>query len=448
MTKAKWLLRKRPRRFKVSNPKATYAVIIIMGGDGDLSPMIAADLKEMVEGFREEVSVLLLIDMPGVTGAVVAETTPTGIRNLDQFKELSTGDPRALAAFLARALVSYSSKTRLALGFWGHGQGVHGDNDSGEVLLPAALLRKLLPQRPRPPRRRARGVSVQGMLPDETSRDILTNREARSALAVAFARAERKRPIDMIFSDTCLNGSVEVYTELREFAKAIVASSFPVAGTGWDYRTWLEQTATDKPASAQEWALMAVKCFEERYPIFRDLPPKYHEHQIAAFSTCPDLVKAFGRVVKALMAMEQKPANLLLGEAVAQAGEHHIRHATTLDMQQLVQRLHDLAEGGPVKEACSSFLEAFSEAQIGISAQPYEDFPLGGLTIWVPIAAWHDQAGVGQYYRKLEFAKKTKWLKCLKQVFSELTHLRYMEQPWPHASAPPWARGRGPLPES
>ena len=90
MSKAEWLLRKRPRRFKVSNPKATYAVIIIIAGDGNLSSMAALDIQEMVKGFHEDVSVLLLVDFPGVSGAMVAETTPTGLRNLDQIKELST----------------------------------------------------------------------------------------------------------------------------------------------------------------------------------------------------------------------------------------------------------------------------------------------------------------------------------------------------------------------
>ena len=426
MSKAEWLLRKRPRRFKVSNPKATYAVIIIIAGDGNLSSMAALDIQEMVKGFHEDVSVLLLVDFPGVSGAMVAETTPTGLRNLDQIKELSTGDPRALAAFLARALVSYSPKTRIALGFWGHGQGVHGDNDPGEVLLPAALLRKLVPQRqPRRRRRRAGGVNAQGMLPDETSQDILTNREARSALAVAFARAERKGPVDMIFSDTCLNGAVEVFTELREFAQAVVASPFSVPGYGWHYKLFVDWTASQRPAKAQEWALLAVKLYGAMCPAMDGPHQHLRERQVAAFSTQPDLVKAFAQVVKALMAMEQKAAQHLVSKAVAQAGRHPIRYDTTLDMQQLVQGLQDLAEDDSLKKACAGFLTVFGEAQIAVSDQPYADFPLGGLSIWVPVAAGRDRFGVGQYYRKLEFAKKTKWLKCLKQIFPD--HLCFIE---------------------
>lgn len=422
MSKAEWLLSEKPQSFKVSNPKATYAVIIIMAGDSNLAPMVALDLKEMSEGFSEDISVLLLINIPSLSGVVV-ETTSTSFRALDHFHQLSMGDPRAIANFLARALVSYSSYTRFALGFWGHSRGVKGGNDPGEILLPAALLKKLIARRPQRRRRQATGASAQGLLPDATPIDTLTNREARSALAVAFARARRKEPIDMIFSDRCLDGSVEVYTELREFTQTVVASSFPIPGTGWDYRLWLQQTASKRPLNAQDWALIAVQCYGETYP-----PRMAGEspRQLAAFSTSSDLIRAFGRVVKALMDMEQEPAFLLLQDAISGAMEQRIRFYTTLDLQQLVGQLHDLAEAGLVKEACSSFLVVFSEVQIGITAQPYEDFPLGGLTIWVPVALWHDPEGVGQYYRKLEFVKKTKWLQCLKKLFLEHTHLGSM----------------------
>ena len=422
MSKAEWLLSEKPPRFEVANPKATYAVVIIMDGDSNLAPMVPLDIQEMVEGFSEDISVLLLVNIPGMAGAVV-ETIPTSFRVLDQLNQFSMGDPRALAAFLARALVSYSSETRFALGFWGHSSGVKGDNDPGEILLPAALLRKLITRRPQRHPRRAKRVSAQELLSDATSIDTLTNREARSALAVAFARAGRKEPIDMIFSDRCLDGSVEVYTELREFTKTVVASSFIVPSTGWDYRIWLQQTASKKPPSAQDWALIAVQAFGETYaPRVPGRPPC----QLAAFSTSSDIVRAFGRVVKALMGMEREPAYLLLQLAISRAMERRIRYYTVLDLQQLVQKLHALAEAGPVKDACSSFLVVFSEAQIGITAQPFEDFPLGGLTLWVPVVLFHDPAGVGQYYRKLEFAKKTKWLKCLKQLFLEHTHLQVM----------------------
>lgn len=219
----------------------------------------------------------------------------------------------------------------------------------------------------------------------------------------------------MVFSDTCLNGSVEVYTELRGFTQAVVASSFLVDGRGWDYRNWMQRTDREMPTSAQEWAQGAVSAYEETYPQRSGSDVR----QLAAFSTSGgDLVKAFGKVVKALLTLKPKPAKLLLKTAIAQTEK--IEEVSNLDLRQLVCHLLDLAKDhAAVSEACSAFLLVFDEAQIGISEQPYGDYPLGGLTIWCPIGD-KDQAGVGAYYPKLEFAKKTKWLKCLKQVFPEV----------------------------
>jgi len=263
------------------------------------------------------------------------------------------------------------------------------------------------------------------MLPDETSQDVLTNREAGSALAVAFARAGRKEPIDMIFSDTCLNGAVEVFAELQEFAQVIVASPFSVPGHGWQYELFIEWTASEKPVTSQDWALLAVKLYGAMYPSIDGDIQRLRERQLAAFSTKPDLVKAFAKVVKALMAMEPKAANALMTEATIRRAEQVYGNETSLDIRQLVRWLHELTESSSLKEVCSSFLAVFDKALVGVSGQPYQDFPMSGLSIWVP-TVWSDSAGVGGYYSKLLFAKKTKWLQCLKHVFPERAFLQAM----------------------
>ncbi len=398
------MLAHRPRRFKVSNPKAAYAVVIIVGGDSDLAKQMAPDISEMVQGHDDRISVLLLLALPGVTGAVVAETGPTGIRVLDQLNRVSTGDPQALSAFLARALVSYSRETRFALGFWGHGQGVYGDHDAREILLPAALIRQALPRRPR--RRRRRGINAMGMLPSKTSGDILTNREARSALAAAFARAERSEPMDIIFSDTCLNGSVEVYTELREFALAVIASSLLVSGDGWNYTYWLQTTARKMPANAEEWSRCALAAYSVEYP-----EGGARRAQLAAFSTEVDLVKSFAKIVKALLEMDKDQSLALL--AAAGCAVPPIHYQSNLDLRYLVMNLMARTEpDSTLHKACSAFIDSYFEALIGLSHDG--DIKLGGLTIWCPLDG--DPQRVDRYYGKLQFAKKTKWFQLLKKM--------------------------------
>lgn len=405
----RWLLRHRPRPFKVKGRKAPFAVVMVMGGDSDLAEQMAPDVNEMSAGVSERVSVLLLIDLPGPSGGVVAEVTPGGIRPLAKMDEFSTGDPRVLADFFARALVSYPPKTRFALGFWGHGNGVFADEDPNEMVLPAALLKMPRPERPPRRRRRTGGVGALSMLPDSHAGDVLTNREARSALGAAFARAGRTTPVDMIFSDTCLNGSVEVFTELRQFTRTVVASSLLVPGTGWNYKFWLEKLNERKPADAKEWAEQAVEAFETAYP-----QVGFEVAQLAAYSTdaAHDLVKAFGKVVKALSEMKESRRRLLRQAANLVQSVHYREN---LDLEQLVDRLEYVSErGSPLRQACGACLRVLREALVAISSSPEGGEELSGLTIWCPIRG--DQMKVGKTYPKLEFAKKTKWLKLLKDI--------------------------------
>lgn len=403
-----WLLTQRPRKFKVATRKVPFAVVMVVAGDSDLAPQVKADLDELVAGASDQVSVLLLVDLPGDTGAAIVEVTPRGIRPIAQETEICTGDPLVLANFFSRALVSYSKATRFALGFWGHGKGVFADDDPNEMVLPAALLEYPIPGSRPARRRRSGGVSAMGMLPDETSGGILTNREARSALAVAFARAERTERVDMIFSDTCLNGSVEVFTELRDFTEVVVASSLLVPAGGWNYKFWLEMTKERKPATARAWAELAVEAFETAHPQWGDFP----KAQLAAFATQgPDLVKAFAKLVKALS--ETSGRRQLLGFAANRV--QSIQYRENLDLEQLVLRLRDLAEkDGPLHQACRAFLEVFRESLVAISAAPEDGEDLSGLTVWCPIKG--DLKKVSRYYPRLTFNKKTKWLKLLRDL--------------------------------
>src|SRR5690606_4486047 len=114
-------------------------------------------------------------------------------------------------------------------------------------------------------RRRGKSVLSRSMMPDMTSENALTNREASSALAVAFSRVGRTEKVDMVFFDACLCGSVEVFTEVRPFAETVVASALLVPGGGWQYAYWLKATEREQPKDAATWAYLAVGTFGSAY---------------------------------------------------------------------------------------------------------------------------------------------------------------------------------------
>ncbi len=298
-----WKFGVEPEPYGVRFREAKFAVVLVMAGDGDLGPQLYSDFYEMCQAVSEDVAVLALVDRPGDGVARVTQMLPQMADPVFNLEEICKGDPRPLADFLARALVSFTPETRFAIGFWGHGTGAFGDLDHEEIVLrrelrfgelggPIVAEGALVERATRVPR-----ALFRSMLPDMTSENVLTNREASSALTVAFSRAGRSEPVDILFFDTCLNGSVEVFAELRGFAKAFVASSIPIPGSGWRYDTWLKMTAEAMPKTPEKWAELAVKSYEEAYDQRVCEDPAH----LVATSTGVDFLEPLGRLFRALV---------------------------------------------------------------------------------------------------------------------------------------------------
>ena len=410
-----WKLGVEPEGFEVERRDSEFAVLMMMAGDGDLARELQPDIDEMLKGAAGEIGVLALVDTPGETGVRVVEIRSDGFYELEGWPEISTGDPRPLADFLARGLVSFSKETRFAIGFWGHGSGVFGDYDTQERVIdrefrfgplgepiPAEAAFKVVLE--------PKEALSRSMMPDMTSENSLTNREASSALAVAFSRAKRTRKVDMVFFDTCLNGSVEVFTEVRPFAEAVVASQLPIPGTGWHYGYWLYGTRKEKPKDFRVWADVAVSAYDAAYDQKNGAPPA----QLMAFSTDPELdfVAAFGDLVKAL---DERDCLSLVGKSAPLVQAIH--YGENVDFCQLVEKILELADDEELKALASRFLEVYREAVIVMSTPPPSGERLSGMTLWCPYLG--DREKVVRYYEGLEFDRLTGWSRLLLEPSTE-----------------------------
>ena len=405
-----WKIGEAPKPFEVSHPEASYAVIIMMGGDGNMAPALMPDVKEMMKGASADVAVLLMIDTAD-QGLFVGEVLPGHYHLLETHPEISTGDPRPLADFLARALVSFSHETRIAIGFWGHGLGVFGDYDPAEVLIKRE--HRFGPLGAPLPDESSVTVSAEpmkkklsrSMLPDSTSENSLTNREANSALTVSFSRAQRTEPVDMLFFDTCLSASVEMFAEFRRFAKTYVASALNIPGPGWNYFYWLKATQKESPKSAEDWAFLAVGTFGAEYD---QRFPKAEPAQLWAFSTGSDFVKEFGRLVEELKSLG--PDGVRLVRDSAQLSQC-IHYGENLDFGQMLQQMGKLSKSESVRVAAAQCFERYEQSVIAKSMPPPKAENLTGVTLWCPIEG--DREKVGVYYRELEFDRLSGWMSLL-----------------------------------
>ena len=410
-----WKFGESPEPYELRFRNAKYALVLVMGGDCDLGVHLDGDFAEMTRAVGPDVAALVLVDYPEPEEdeerpktARVLEVLPSVTKPVEFLPEINTGDPRPLSDFLARALVSFSEETRIALGFWGHGHGVFKDYDPEEVVLSreirfgalGAPVSEAVMESPAAVKR----VLSRSMLPDATSENSLTNREASSALAAAFARAGRTEPVDILFFDTCMNGSVEVFTELRVFAKTFVASSLGVPGTGWDYEEWIKQTRARAPETAEDWAILSAAVFGITY----DQRLGKEAAQMGAFSTSTDLVERFGELVDELRKHDERGVSL--AEVAARKSEHTV-FGENVDLGQLLAWITKLTDEQRVNDLVGRCWEAYREATLALTLAPPKRERLTGMTIWCPVLG--DTFDVGRYYRSLEFERVTGWLDFL-----------------------------------
>jgi hypothetical protein len=404
--------------FEGADRDVTHVVIELFGGDNNLSRFVLEDLGEIAAGIQGRFSVLALADFANGGASVIEVGRGTGSRVLESWGEIDTGDPDTLARFISRALVTYANVPHRAIGFWDHGTGVFDEHDAGEVVLERRLgavarfrrSRSMPARRLLVPRRAiAPDVQARAMLHDTTNGGVLTNREAAGMLKAAFARAGQAGPIDLIFSDTCLNGMIEVLEQLRDYASVVVGSEDLEPGDGWDYFEWFRRMSADPPADAATWGAQAVRAFEAGY---RD-DFEAHPCTLGAFRSQQRIAEEFKTLVERCDDRGEEGFDWLRkARDRSQAFANH----DTYDIADFSAKLKQVATDDAVKAACDKVAAAFDEARVDSIALGADVAASRGLAFWFPNNRYAFKQ-VATTYRELEFHKKTGWADYLANRF-------------------------------
>jgi hypothetical protein len=406
--------------FPVKDHDATHVIIEIFGGDNNLSPFILEDMQEMAAGNRGRFVVLGLADYADRGGIVVELSPRAGNHVIEDLGEINTGDPETLAMFLARALVTYGPEVHKAIGFWDHGSGTFDEQDPNQTVLERGL--NSLPRYRRGPSRPARKLfvrsarlmanpSARAMLHDDTNGGVLTNLEAEGVLKAAFKRAGMTGKVDLIFSDTCLNGMIEVAEQLKDYATCIVGSEELEPGDGWEYHEWLGRMSDDPPADADRWAWQAVEAFGAGYAGRTDQYPC----TLAAFRSDNQITETFARLVTALDARgEEGFAWVLRARSRAQS---FTSDKDSSDLKDFALRLAKAATGDTeVRTAAEAVVAAIDGAAIHSVALGPTVPRATGLAFWCPATAGSLAADL-ETYAHLAFDRRTGWSRYLSAQF-------------------------------
>ena len=410
----------KPDPFPVRDRDVSHVIIEIFGGDNNLSPYVLEDLQEMAAGNTGSFATLALADYEDAPAQVIELSPKTGHRVIGSLGEVDTGDPETLADFISRALASYPATAHKALGFWDHGSGVFDENDPHEVLLDRGLrsVSRRSRSRSRPARRLfvshaklAAQPRLRAMLHDDTNGGVLTNYEAHGVLKAAFHRCQQPGRLDIIFSDTCLNGMIEVLEQFQEFAEVVVGSEELEPGDGWDYKQLFKRMSAQPPQGGVEWGRQMVEAFDGGY---RHRPDQ-HPCTLGAFRSANGLAAAFSKLIQALSLAGKKGfAWVQEARAYTQA----FARRDTYDVKDFATRLREIADSAEAKAACAGIVTAFDAGRVDSTALGDTVPNAHGLAFWLPSNryAFRELSGT---YRKLAFDQATAWTAYLGKQFGD-----------------------------
>lgn len=405
--------------FNVNRSGADYVVVELFGGDNNLSHFVYQDLQEIAAGIKGNVVVLGLADLADKPASVVEVTAERGLQTLEEWGEIDTGDPEVLANFVSRSLMTYPNAKK-ALGFWDHGTGVFDETDASEKLLSRSMHSVARSQRTRSyPARRLffpktlleKDDVTRGMLHDDTNGGVLTNIEAAHMIDASIKQAGMTGKLDLIFSDTCLNGMIEVLDELSPFAECIVGSPELEPGDGWNYEGWFKLVGQSPPKNGEEWGQYAVEAFKANY----EREPKKHPCTLAAFRTQNSISESFREFLNVARAdAGDFDAFFFIDHARSKAQAYARRD--TYDLVDFANKVIAIAQNDKPKlaEAARGIVAACNEAKIHWCCLGPTVQDSYGLAFWFPSSRSIMRRDIGTYER-LAFAKKTGWADYLNQ---------------------------------
>lgn len=395
--------------FAVRMKTPRFAIIELFGGDNNLSSYVDTDLNEMLDGLPRDGLVIALTDHFD-SKAKVLELSRGRVRTLERWEEIDTGDPDTLTTFLSRALASVPATVPVAIGFWDHGSGVFDEFDpkGGVLARGRATTPRSRALRQRPRRKlfwgeRPTDQQIRAMLHDDTNGGLLTTLEAGKVLSDSLKAAGRAK-VDMIFSDTCLNGMVEVLAQFDTMAHVVTASEDLEPGDGWDYHRWLSALASG-PVDGARLAQTAIAAYEKSY----EPRPELFPCTLGAFTSSTAIVAAF----KALIAAAQplgETGFITLDAARRRSQSFYIKDS--YDIIDFAQKLVAIAQDATLKNAALALEQAATSARIAHCALGPTVTQSQGLAFWFPSSRgeWFNTSAT---YSELHFDRVTGWARYL-----------------------------------
>ena len=251
------------------------------------------------------------------------------------------------------------------------------------------------------------------MLHDDTTGGVLTNLKAEGVLRAAFARAGMAGKVDLIFSDTCLNGMVEVAEQLKDYATCIVGSEELEPGDGWEYHEWLSRMSDDPPADADAVGAPGGRGVRRRLRR-ADRPVPLHARGVQERQS--DHGRPSRRLVTALDARGEEGFTWV--QTARSRSQSFTSDKDISDLKDFALRLAKAATAAAAVEdrRRGAGVAAVDEAAVHSVALGPTVSRATGLAFWCPATAGSLRTDIGTY-ADLAFDRRTGWSRYLSAQF-------------------------------
>ncbi len=256
---------------------SSHTIIMYMGARSNLAPFAGANLNDIATHLKgSDVNVIVQWDQPGKKGAYRYDIK-NGSVELDNYEAVrEPGNIKQnLINFVEYAIKKYPTSKKYSLALWNHGTGpldpIFGDplraflNYRDMLSGKASSIKDFLYTTSKIGENLNHSDLKRGILFDEDNHSYLSNPDLREALVHITSTSLLGQKFENIFFDACFMASIEMFYQVKDFAKYCTASEDLILAYGYPYGSIMTNLTQNPRRNGRELVADVVSYFDSFY---------------------------------------------------------------------------------------------------------------------------------------------------------------------------------------
>lgn len=398
--------------------RAKWTFMVYLAGFNNLAEFAVTDLDEMREiGSGDEVRIAAFVKRQGEDGARCLIIEKGGVAEAPEpLGDADSGSPQTLLDFI-RWVKRQAPADRYALIIWNHGSGWQPDdlnslyqNVRGRLGSTGVTPREFGVISSQPIGRALFSTTVEKVLELPTSGDrgiasddgtghSLDTIELSNVLAVAHE--ELGGPLELLGMDACLMSNQEVAYQAAAHVRFVVASEDLEPGDGWPYTDILRRLSADPDMDGGGLGTVVVEEYIRSYANGSDAVTQCVV-DVGRMPSFAGPLEQFAQVLRTAVVDRDDRSEI----GTAQANSVRFQ-GDLVDVRSFCDNLLDGQVSDAVKKAARAVVESLEPGGYVVAEGHHgaKVAGVGGVTVYLP-SPFEE---ISRFYRDLRFAKETSW---------------------------------------